>query len=84
MALRAKLPLPSINKMRSALRLFDDRQQSGTSSMRRFPGTCCKWDADLIVVGSHGRTGLDRLVLGSVAESVIRTAQRPVLMIYAN
>ena len=43
-----------------------------------------KWDADLIVVGSHGKTGLDRLVLGSVAESVIRTAQRPVLMIYAN
>jgi nucleotide-binding universal stress UspA family protein len=35
-----------------------------------------KWDADLIVVGSHGKTGLDRLVLGSVAESVIRTAQR--------
>jgi nucleotide-binding universal stress UspA family protein len=43
-----------------------------------------KWDADLIVIGSHGKTGLDRLVLGSVAESVIRTAQRPVLMIHAH
>jgi nucleotide-binding universal stress UspA family protein len=41
-----------------------------------------KWDADLIVIGSHGRTGLARFVLGSVAESVIRTAQRPVLLIH--
>jgi len=28
------------------------------------------WGADLIVVGSHGRTGLERLLLGSVAQSV--------------
>jgi nucleotide-binding universal stress UspA family protein len=31
-------------------------------------------EADLIVVGTHGRTGLKRLVLGSVAEEVVRTA----------
>jgi len=43
-----------------------------------------KWDADLIVIGTHGRTGLARFVLGSVAESVIRTAQRPVLLIHSN
>lgn len=36
--------------------------------------------ADLIVVGTHGRTGVERLVLGSVAESVIRTAPCPVLV----
>jgi nucleotide-binding universal stress UspA family protein len=40
------------------------------------------WGADLIVIGSHGRTGFARLVLGSVAESVIRMAQRPVLLIH--
>jgi nucleotide-binding universal stress UspA family protein len=32
------------------------------------------WGADLIVVGSHGRTGLERLVLGSVAQSVVAHA----------
>ena len=33
-----------------------------------------EWKADLIVVGSHGRRGLDRLMLGSVAEAVARHA----------
>jgi nucleotide-binding universal stress UspA family protein len=33
-----------------------------------------KWPADLIVVGSHGRSGLDRFLLGSVSERVVRHA----------
>jgi nucleotide-binding universal stress UspA family protein len=33
-----------------------------------------EWEADLIVLGSHGRTGLKRLILGSVAEYVVRHA----------
>lgn len=33
-----------------------------------------EWQADLIVVGSHGRTGLKRLVLGSVSQSVVAHA----------
>lgn len=37
--------------------------------------------ADLIVIGSHGRTGLPRLFLGSVAEGVIRNAAAPVLVV---
>jgi len=32
------------------------------------------WPADTIVVGSHGRMGLDRLLLGSVSEDVVRRA----------
>ena len=36
-------------------------------------------DADLIVVGTHGRHGLARALLGSVAEHVVRTSHRPVL-----
>jgi nucleotide-binding universal stress UspA family protein len=36
--------------------------------------------ASLIVVGSHGRRGLSRLVLGSVAEKVARSASCPVLV----
>ena len=36
-------------------------------------------DAGLLVVGTHGRSGLDRLLLGSIAERVVRTAGCPVL-----
>lgn len=39
---------------------------------------------DLIVVGSHGRRGLRRFVLGSVAEKVVRTATTPVLTVHAH
>jgi nucleotide-binding universal stress UspA family protein len=38
---------------------------------------CC----DLIVIGTHGRTGLGRLLMGSVAEQVVRKAACPVLTI---
>jgi nucleotide-binding universal stress UspA family protein len=37
--------------------------------------------ADLIVLGTHGRTGLGRLLMGSVAEQVVRQAPCPVLTI---
>ncbi|ERH07715.1 MAG: universal stress protein UspA related nucleotide-binding protein, partial [Halonotius sp. J07HN4] len=38
-------------------------------------------DADCIVVGTHGRTGLDRYLLGSVAETLIRTSPIPVMVV---
>ena len=38
-------------------------------------------DVDLVVMGTHGRTGLDRFLLGSVAERVVRTAGVPVLVV---
>jgi len=38
-------------------------------------------DADLIVVGTHGRRGLSRLLLGSVAEGTVRLAPCPVLVV---
>jgi nucleotide-binding universal stress UspA family protein len=37
--------------------------------------------ADLIVIGSHGRRGLSRLILGSVAEDIVRRAPCPVLAV---
>jgi nucleotide-binding universal stress UspA family protein len=39
--------------------------------------------ADLIVIGTHGRRGLARALLGSVAEKVVRTAGCPVLTVHA-
>jgi nucleotide-binding universal stress UspA family protein len=38
--------------------------------------------ADLIVVGTHGRRGLNRALLGSVAEKVVRMAEIPVLTVH--
>jgi nucleotide-binding universal stress UspA family protein len=38
-------------------------------------------DVDMIVIGSHGRTGLERAIFGSVAERVVRMADVPVLVI---
>jgi len=39
------------------------------------------WRADVIVMGTHGRRGLNRLLLGSVADSVVRVSPVPVLLI---
>jgi nucleotide-binding universal stress UspA family protein len=36
-------------------------------------------NVDLIVMGTHGRTGLKRILMGSVAEAVVRSAPCPVL-----
>jgi nucleotide-binding universal stress UspA family protein len=38
-------------------------------------------NVDLIVMASHGRTGLSRLLMGSVAEAVVRRANCPVLIV---
>ncbi len=40
-----------------------------------------RWPADLIVIGTHGRRGLRRLVMGSDAEYVVRTTPVPVLLV---
>ena len=44
-------------------------------------GLAARTGADLIVVGSQGKTGLARLLLGSVAESIVRTAGCMVLVV---
>jgi nucleotide-binding universal stress UspA family protein len=45
--------------------------------------TAARLHADLILMGTHGRRGVSRLVLGSVAEQVARTAACPVLLVRA-
>ncbi len=39
------------------------------------------WPADLIVVGTHGRKGLRHLLVGSIAEGVIRDSHVPILLV---
>lgn len=40
-----------------------------------------QWEADMIAIGTHGRTGLSHLLMGSVAEKVIRHSTKPVIVI---
>lgn len=40
-----------------------------------------EWNADMIVLGTHGRTGISHLIMGSVAEKVVRHSEIPILII---
>ena len=40
-----------------------------------------EWPADLIVMGTHGLRGIERLVMGSDAETIVRTSPIPVLLV---
>lgn len=42
-----------------------------------------EWKADLLVIGTHGRTGFNRILLGSVAEETLRISPIPILLIRA-
>ncbi len=41
-----------------------------------------RWRADLLVIGTHGRRGVDRLLMGSDAELVVRNTTIPVLLVH--
>jgi nucleotide-binding universal stress UspA family protein len=42
-----------------------------------------RWRADLIVMGTHGRRGVNRMLMGSDAELVVRNVSVPVLLVHA-
>src|SRR5688572_5114765 len=42
-----------------------------------------RWKAELIVMGSHGHRGASRLIMGSTAQEVIKSAKSPVLLVTA-
>jgi nucleotide-binding universal stress UspA family protein len=58
-------------------------EKAGQRTSRAIVDEAERWKADLIVVGTHGRRGLDHVLMGSVAEGVVRTASVPVLTVRA-
>ncbi|MFB6189027.1 MAG: universal stress protein [Halapricum sp.] len=57
------------------------RQITDGSPSRQIVQYATENDIDVIVMGTHGRGGIDRLLLGSVAEHVVRTSPIPVLTV---
>jgi nucleotide-binding universal stress UspA family protein len=58
--------------------VFED--QLGRRLAQSVADAAQQWGADLVVVGTHGRRGISRLMLGSGAEEIIRLAPVPVLV----
>ncbi len=69
---------------------FRARLPTGTTALQFIPQgppgveiakAAKEWNADVIVIGSHGRRGITRALVGSVAEAVMRHAHCPVLVV---
>jgi len=72
--LRAVLAADGLDEARPAVRVAPDPALEVVEYAKEL-------HADLIVIGTHGRTGVSRFLMGSVAENVIRTAPCPVLVV---
>ncbi|MBS0359040.1 MAG: universal stress protein [Proteobacteria bacterium] len=78
-----------LNKMEEIARQSNVKFESQLVELKPFEGRIAekivdetkKWPADLLIIGTHGRRGFNHLILGSVAEGVIRIATTPVLLI---
>ncbi len=93
--LEADLPIPGLHDRlaavaRERLDAFAGELPPGTrpeprvrtgSPAREAVAEAAEWPADLVVVGTHGRTGAARALLGSVAEAVVRDASCSVLVV---
>jgi len=71
-----KLALESGLKVESAI-----LEIMGGRAANSIVSEASNWKADLIVLGTHGRRGAKRLVMGSDAEEIVRTAPIPVLLV---
>lgn len=76
--LQRGLSLAETAKVKADSRLIDRVGQRLGESVADAAGD---WGADLIVLGTHGRRGIGRVLLGSGAEQVMRMAPVPVLMV---
>lgn len=64
--------------VRGVTRIVDSYGEDIAGVLGRIAGEC---EADLVVMGTHGRRGIGRLLLGSVAEAVLRRTEVPVLLV---
>ncbi|WP_159905007.1 universal stress protein [Salinirussus salinus] len=58
-----------------------ERTLTDGSPAREIVAYATEEGCDVVVMGTHGRTGVDRLILGSVAERVVRSSPVPVLTV---
>lgn len=64
--------------------LLAETDLAGGDIAHRIQLAADEFNADVVVMGTHGRRGVQRLVLGSVAERFLRIATRPILLISAH
>ncbi len=75
--------------MKELCRLFEDKGVSASCVQKVPPvqeailDTIQETNANLLVMGTHGRTGLSRLVMGSVASGILRKATIPIVTVHA-
>ena len=60
------------------------RAQSGIPVWECIVSSAADHDAEIVVMGSHGRTGIGLVLMGSVAAAVSRHTRRPVLIVHAS
>jgi nucleotide-binding universal stress UspA family protein len=84
-AVLAELRRASEERLRAAARevrgIAVDAKAVVGSPAKEILREAAEWEADVVVIGTHGRTGVKRLVLGSVAEAVVRRCPCPVLTV---
>jgi nucleotide-binding universal stress UspA family protein len=73
--------LSRIQPCRSGIQVVHELMQG--DAVEKILNVATQLQVDLIVMGSHGRNGLSRLLMGSVAEAVVRQAPCPVLTVKA-
>jgi nucleotide-binding universal stress UspA family protein len=79
-ALEAACKRLAENGIRCSMQLFEKPISPGKISAT-IVAEADAWNADLLVLGTHGRRGVKRLVMGSVSEGVVRKTSKPVLLI---
>jgi nucleotide-binding universal stress UspA family protein len=82
-AARAAVALGKEMLSRAGLRVSTDIPVEREAPARTILDEAKTWDADLVVLGSHGRHGFDRFALGSVSESVAMNAHSSVEVVRA-
>ncbi len=81
-AARRTLELESLNELQELARENEECAVVVGQSAQTILEQAAAWHPDLIVIGTHGRTGLAHFLNGSVAEEVVRNARLPVLVVH--